>query len=513
MKKIAEMSLKEKIGQLLIIGFPGKEYDNDLDELIKKYKCGNVILFTRNFSSAEQMKRLTTSLYKKINEEVGALPFIAIDQEGGQVTRLMKDVTFAPSQMTSAATLVEDAPYLVGNVLGRDMIMLGINVDLAPCLELNKDLKNSITNVRSYGEDPVKVGLLAHRFIEGLRSYGVLACAKHFPGAGDDEVDSHLELPIISIDKEVLKQSSLIPFKNNLDVDMVMTTHTLFTTYDDKPATMSKKILKGLLRDELQYQGLIISDCVEMKAIADNYGSAKGALEAIKAGCDLVLVCHTKEVQEETYNLIYEAALNGYLTIEEIDEKVERILKAKKRVVPYLEKYFKEDESYAVSLKNNELVQKIVDESLTLLKGDEPYISDDTLFLTPLPMVSSIVEDEFDDRNLTKAIKNRFPKNKVIEFKKDNNVLKDILKDAASSKNVVIFSYDLAYHPDELEVINEILKHHKAVYVISLKGPMDYYLLKDLKNYMCLYEYTPNSIRTCLKYLGGMLKPNGKLPK
>ncbi len=513
MKKISEMTLEEKIGQLLIIGFEGKEYNEALDELLKSYKCGNVILFTRNFSSASQMKQLTSALYKHITEEVGVLPLIAIDQEGGQVTRLMKDVTFAPSQMTSVATLVEDAPYKVGRVLGRDMIMLGINMDLAPCLEINKDLKNCITNVRSYGEDPDKIGKHAHHFILGLRDYGILSCAKHFPGAGDDEVDSHLELPIINIDKETMDNNSLVPFKENLDVDAIMTTHTLFTAYDSVPTTMSKAVLNGLLRTKLKYQGLIMSDCVEMKAIADNYGSAEGALEALKAGCDLVLVCHTRETQIDAYKLIYNAVQNGYLKEEEIDEKVMRILLAKERIIPFLKTYFKEEEAFKASKENNELVQQIVDGSLTLIKGDTPRMLNDTLILTPLPMVSSVVEDEFDERSLTKALENEFPKLKVIEFNEIASNRNEILDAAKTSKQIIIFSYDLAYHPLQKEIITEILETYQDVYVISLKGPMDYYLLKNVNNYATLYEYTPNSIRTCVKYLKGIVTPNGKLPK
>lgn len=513
MKKLSEMTLREKIGQLIIVGFPSPYYDDNINMLVEKYKCGNVIMFTRNFQSANQMKQLCLDVHNHIYQETGLYPFISIDQEGGLVTRLMKDVTFPPSQMTSSATSVKDAPYLVGKMIGYDMIRLGLNLDLAPCLEINPELENTLTNVRSYSANPYDVGKYAHDFIRGLRENGVLGCVKHFPGAGDDNVDSHLELPIIDIDKETMHRTGLVPFKENLDVPCIMTTHTLFTVYDTVPATLSKNILGGLLRDELKYQGLIMSDCMEMKAIADHYGSANGALMSLKAGCDFVLVCHTLETQVETFETVYNAAKNNELTIEEIDDKVARIMKYKELTLPSLQKYFFNDDKYQVSKENNELASTIVDNSLTLVLGKNAKLYDDSLILTPKAVVSSIVEDEFDDRNLSSVLKKEFPNNAVYEFTTDVRLNDEIKQKVKTSKNVIIFSYDVTKNQSQKDLINDILLMDKECYVISLKGPMDKKEFNNLSNYLCLYEYTPNSIRTIVKYLKGTLKPSGKLPK
>lgn len=513
MKKLEEMTLQEKIGQLIIVGFPSPYYDENLKTLVEKYKCGNVIMFTRNFQNASQMKKLCTDVHNNIYKETGLYPFISIDQEGGLVTRLMKDVTFPPSQMTSSASAIPNAPYLVGKMIGRDMIRLGLNIDLAPCLEINPNLENELTNVRSYSSDPVIAGKYAHDFIKGLKENEVLGCAKHFPGAGDDKVDSHLELPIIDIDKETMHKTGLVPFKENLDVPCIMTTHTLFTVYDTVPATLSKNILKGLLRSELNYQGLIMSDCMEMKAIADHYGSANGALMSLKAGCDFVLVCHTFETQVEAFEKVYQAALNNELTIEEINEKVERIIKFKEMTLPYLEKYFFNDNEYQVSIENNVLASTIVDKSLTKILGNEPILTADSLVLTPKASVSSIVEDEFDDRSLSKVLHKEFPNTKVYEFSNDDKVIEKIKREVTTTNNIIIFSYDVSKDEKQKNLINEILRTGKECYVISLKGPMDQKEFVNLKNYLCLYEYTPNSIKTIVKYLKKELKPEGKLPK
>ena len=150
MKNYKDLTIKEKIGQLIVCGFTHDYYDDHVSTLVEKYNVGNVILFARNFKNANQMKKLCQDLHANIYNKIGAYPFIAIDQEGGMVTRMMKDVTFAPSQMTTYATSVENASYEAGKAIGRDMIMLGLNWDYAPCLEINPNLMNNNHNIRCY---------------------------------------------------------------------------------------------------------------------------------------------------------------------------------------------------------------------------------------------------------------------------------------------------------------------------------------------------------------------------
>lgn len=513
MKKLEELTLKEKLGQLIVVGFGTKEYDSQIKHMVDNYSCGNSILFARNYSDPKQMKKLCKDIHQNIYDKTGVVPFIAIDQEGGMVTRMMSGVTFAPSQMSCSASSVKDAPYFSGKMIARDMIRLGLNLDLAPCLEVNPNLSNPMVNIRSYSSDPVTSGNLAKRFIQGLSEYGVLGCAKHFPGSGEADADDHLEITTIKQSKEEIEKIALVPFKMNIDVPTIMTCHSIFEDLDNVPSTISETVLQGLLRKEMGYKGLVISDCVEMKAIDNFCGSANGAVRALAAGCDLILVCESWDAQDEVFEALYKAYEDGILKEEVINEKVERILSYKQKTLPYLEKYFfNNDEEYSLSVENTALAQEIVDKSITLIKGKEPKLTKNTLVVAPIPTIASLVEERFEIRSLTNALKAKFTDYSIYEFSREPKFKEFLVEEIKKYDDMIFFSYDAAMDVTQVEAINSLLETGKDIYVVSLKGPMDQSLFKNLKNYMCLYEYTPNSIRAITKYLNNEIKAEGKLP-
>lgn len=509
LKNVKEMTLKEKLGQLILPGFHSTYYDEQIKTLIEDYHVGNVLLFTRNFESAKQMRELTKKIHEEIYKSTGHLPFIAIDQEGGLVTRMMKDVTFAPGPMSAAAS-IENATYYTGKMLAEDMIRLGMNLNLAPSLDVNNNPNNPVINVRSYSDDPEVVARLGKNFIKGSSEFGVLACAKHFPGHGDCEVDSHLGLPTINYDLDRIHKIEMHPFMENIDVPAIMSAHIMFPAYDSVPATLSRNILTNVLRKELGFEGLILTDCLEMKAIADMYGTANGALMAVLAGADLCDISHTLEYQIKALELIEEAVLDGRLPMEELDSKVERILKFKEKTLPYLEKYFYNQEM-KFSDENKQLAQEIVDKSLTKVIGMDAKLTNNTLVIAPVAMARTIIEDEFDDRNLAKVLRKEFKDLDVRELVNSDEFKESVLSELDKFDNVILFSYNAATSPKQVEFINSVLEKKLETTVISLKGPMDYNKYNNLNNYLCLYEYTPNSIRTVVKYLKGDLKPVGKL--
>lgn len=508
-KSVKEMTLKEKLGQLILPGFHSTYYDDQIKTLIEDYKVGNVILFTRNFENALQIRELCKTIHEKTIEHTGNVPFIAIDQEGGLVTRMMKDVTFAPGPMTASAA-GGDSTYYTGSMLALDMIRLGMNLNLAPSLDVNNNPNNPVINVRSYSDDASVVARLGKRFIEGSLEYGVLPCAKHFPGHGDCNVDSHLGLPIINYDLDRIHKIEMHPFIENINVPAIMSAHILFPAYDTVPATLSKKILTNVLREELGFEGLILTDCLEMKAIQNEYGTANGALMAVLAGADLCDISHTLEFQLEALRLLEEAVNDGRLPIEVLDKKVERILKAKMRTLPYLEKYFYNQEMQ-YSLENKKLAQEIVDNSLTMVKGSNVTITSNTLMIAPVAQAKTIIEDEFDDRNLAKVLKKEFKNLDILELINTDEFKENVLNSLDKYDNVIIFSYNAATSPKQVEFINAVLENKQQTFVISLKGPMDFNKYQNLINYLCLYEYTPNSIRTVVKYLKKEITPKGKL--
>ncbi len=509
-KKVSEMNLDEKLGQLILAGFHSTEFDDDLKDIIENHHIGNIIMFTRNYTSAAQMRKLTKKIHEECIKNNGIIPFIAIDQEGGLVTRMMTDVTFAPGPMTCTASS-KDASFKAGKMLAEDMIKLGMNLNLAPSLDVNNNPDNPVINVRSYSDDPKVVSEMGANFIKGSMTYGVLPCAKHFPGHGDCAVDSHLGLPIINYDSKRIHEVEMYPFIQNIDVPAIMSAHILFPLYDNVPATLSRKIITGVLREELNYKGLTISDCLEMKAIADNFGTPEGAVRAIKAGIDLVCISHTKEYQLKTLELLKQEIVAGNISIEEIDEHVERILKFKEKTLSYLEKYFYNQEEVSFSKENKQEALNIVESSLTHCFGKLPVLAKDTIVIAPAAKARTIIEDEFDERNLASVLKKEFSDNKIVELIQTEEEKNKLLETIKNYQKVIFFSYNAAINPWQVNLINEIISK-KETFVISLKGPMDYHKYHNLENYMCMYEYTPNSITTIVDYFKGKLTPKGKLP-
>ena len=510
-KCVDEMTIEELIGQVIMVGLPTTYLTDEYKHFIKKYKIGNYILFARNYQDTKQMKLFMKELYEYTTLATDSFPLVSIDQEGGMVVRLFKDVTFPASPLTTSASSVNNAPYLTGKIIGKDMLSLGINLNLAPCLEVNEGLSNPLINVRGYGSTKEIVLKNASLFVKGIRDSKTLSCIKHFPGAGSSTKDSHLELPIIEDSKEDLLNYNMYPFLNLLDSDALMSSHCLYKSFDELPSTLSKVLLTDVLRKEYGFKGLIISDGMEMKAISDHYGIGRGTVMALNAGCDILLLCHDYSEQKEALESAKEAVLNGELSIELLKEKVRRINNAKEKVIAGLNEYFT-DNDYVINKEEHHLMEEIVDSSYTLVKGNSPELDNNTLIISCNANVSSIVEDEFDTRNLTENLKRNFPNNKIIEFKKDSKFIDYVVEEASNYNKVIIYSYDAYKDEVQKEVINKLLQTKNEVYVISLKGPIDQCYFKDLKNYACLYEYTPNSIKTIIKQLKGNFELKGKLP-
>ena len=511
-KHVDKMTIDELIGQVIMVGLSGHSLDSESKKLIEKYKIGNYILFARNYSDTIQMKSFMKDLYEHTSNITGSFPLVSIDQEGGMVVRLFKDVTFPASPLTTSATSIIDASFITGKIIGSDMLKMGINLNLAPCLEINENLANPLVNVRGYGKTKENVLEHAGKFIKGLQESGVLSCIKHFPGAGSSTKDSHLELPIINEPKEDLLNYNMFPFSKLIYSDCLMTSHCIYTSFDKYPSTLSYELLTNTLRNEMNFNGLIISDGMEMKAISDHYGIGNGCVMALNAGCDILLLCHEVSEQITAFETVKKAVDNGVISVELLKEKVKRINAAKEKIKNGLLNNFN-DLEYTIVNEEHEIMQEIVDNSYTLILGKEPKLKENTLIISCNAKVASIVEDEFDERNLTNALIHNFPNSKVLKFIYDENFLNYVLDIYKNYDNIIIYSYD-AYNNDiQKKLINILLEKDIETYIVSIKGPIDMQYFNNLKNYSCLYEYTPNSIRTIIKQLKKEITLNGKLPK
>lgn len=309
-------TFRRQLGQLLWIGFEGRAVDAELRDAIGRGRCGGVILFARNLAVGEDgALAIDEQLdqHRRLRGAVGSNQpplLIAVDQEGGTVQRFRAPLTRWPPMMTLAGEDAERAEA-VGRALGLELAALGVDVDFAPVLDVHTNPNNPVIGERAFSTDPERAAELALGFARGLAASGVLGCGKHFPGHGDTATDSHLALPRVGADRERIESVELLPFRRAVAaaMPMIMTAHVIFDALDPAlPATLSPAVVGGVLRRDLGYRGVVVSDDLDMKAIADHWGIAEAAERAVLAGCDVLLLCRDVEHQVVAYEGLIRAA-------------------------------------------------------------------------------------------------------------------------------------------------------------------------------------------------------------
>lgn len=333
--KISTMTLEEKVGQMMFYGVNGTNVDDKVVNLFEDQHAGGIILYGhRNFwgSSLDNNVKYVNSI-KKANRQNSDIPlFIGFDEEGGSMSQLSQELMRTPSKGELGNTNDSSLATGIGAGTAKKLKLLGINTDFGTVLDINTNKNNPIIGVRSYGSTKEKVTEFGINELKAIQNEGVIPTVKHFPGHGDTEVDSHLGLPSLNHDLNRLKSTELVPFQTaiNNGVDMVMTAHIMLPQIDKEyPATMSKKILTDLLRDEMGYKGVIITDDLEMQAISKNWDLGEAAIKSVEAGADILLVCHTIENQQKVYNAVVQGVNDGKIDENRIDESVRRILRLK----------------------------------------------------------------------------------------------------------------------------------------------------------------------------------------
>lgn len=324
---VASMSQTEKLGQMVMIGIQGTKVDDDSLYMLNQYHMGGVILFDRNMESPEQVKQLTSDLQAQSNEKVPL--FIGIDEEGGDVVRMAEKLTPPPSQKDIGATGDTEQAKTWAIKTAKSLKDMGINVNFAPVADVGSNDK------RSYSTDTNTVIDFVRAATEGYQQENIIYTLKHFPGIGKGRVDSHVDSSSIDVAKEVLMAEDILPFKTIIDENepndyFILVSHLKYPALDEEyPASLSSKIMTDLLRNELGYKGIIITDDMEMGAVANHNDFRSIGVNAVKAGADIVLVCHEYEHQQEVYLGLLDAVNSGEISQERIDESVKRIIKVK----------------------------------------------------------------------------------------------------------------------------------------------------------------------------------------
>lgn len=538
MKPLNDLTLGQKVGQLLMCGFHSQHADEQITRLIRDYHVGGVIYFRRNVESVDQLTRLSAEL-QDMAAEAGALPLmISVDQEGGMVARIDQEgMTQVPGNMALGATGNPEYTLECARILGCELKSIGIDMNLAPVVDVNNNPLNPVIGVRSYGEHAESVATHGVAAITGYQSQGIAATAKHFPGHGDTAVDSHFGMVTVPHDRNRLEQMELLPFRRAIEagVDAIMTAHVMFPSIEPEPipATLSHKVLTGLLREEMGFEGIIITDCLEMHAISKPYGVAEAAVRAVEAGADLILVSHTLQDQVAALEGIVEAVRTGRISEEVIHQAVERIMTWKR-------KRCGQQNDHLVSPKASETVEATDVEPVDCTKPTEP--NELTLFKIASSSITIVHNDGLLPLDPEKGVYVIWPevvqrtevdepwshteslgmalsqlRGRVREHKITTQPTYDetdrILADVSDSEQVIVCTYTSAGHlPKGQQFLVEKLSKNHSLIVIALRNPYDLLEISRPGSYVCTYENTPAVVRVLSHVLTGGLQPTGSLP-
>jgi len=353
--------LRKQIGQIFMVGLSGNALQQEELTLLHDFPVGGFILFKHNCSSPEQIRALCDSLWEVAPDPP---PFIAIDQEGGTAHRLPEPFTHFPFAARVGERGDSSLAYRAGHATATELSLVGINLNFAPVLDVNSNPNSPVIGNRSFGADPRQVIAFSERWILGTRAAGIISCGKHFPGHGDTDKDSHLYLPCVDRKLEELRAVELPPFVHACQrhIESLMTAHVLYRALDDEfPATLSAKIVTGMLREALGYDGVVFSDALEMKAISDHYGDREASALCIQAGVDVLLYSHPMPTVTRVFEFLYNLAENDPMIRDRVEYSYRRILKLKRR---YLKSFSGVPESEIVGrlsrLNHKRIVEQIL---------------------------------------------------------------------------------------------------------------------------------------------------------
>ncbi|WP_092502977.1 glycoside hydrolase family 3 protein [Virgibacillus subterraneus] len=530
-KAIEGMTVKQKIGQMLMPDFRNWAGENvtemlpEIEQTVKEYDLGGVILFRENVVTTEQTAELVAA-YQEASEKYGLL--MTIDQEGGIVTRLQSGTDF-PGNMALGATRSTDLSHNVGKAIGEELNALGINMNLAPVMDVNNNPDNPVIGVRSFGGSPELVADMGIAYTKGLQNTGVAATAKHFPGHGDTAVDSHLGLPEVPYDKERLMDVELFPFQKAMEanIDAIMTAHVTFPKIDDTkvvskkdgteislPATLSHKVLTGLMREEMGYDGLIITDALNMNAITEHFGSVDAVIRAVKAGTDIVLM---PVGLEKVADGLLNAVETGEISEERIEASVERILtlKIKRKIIKSesptpVDEIVENAEEVVGAEQHKQVETEVANKSITLLKNNNAL---------PLELSNEekvvVVGNSFVN-SLYNAVTEYHPNTEVIQTAGPLSDEQLAQVQSASAVIVGTYTYNVSGRSEDssqMQMVNQLIEEASSPVIgVGIRNPYDIMAYPEIDGYLAQYGFRDASFEATAASLFGENNPTGLLP-
>lgn len=499
---------------VIALGFSGATVDDAPLDALRAFAPGALILFARNVGTTDALRDLVTAL-----RATGAPPpLVTIDQEGGRVARIRSGVAQIPSAMAVGAAGDAELARTLGTLVGRDLARLGITVDFAPVADLALEAASTVIGTRAYGDDPERVGTFVMAFAEGLERGGVAAAVKHFPGHGSTAVDSHTDLPRVAVDAQTLRARDLVPFARAVaarSASIVMSAHVILDAFDPAaPATLSHAVLTDLLRGELGFDGVISTDCLEMDAIANGVGTPEGAVRALAAGADLLMISHRVDRAEAAVEGIVAAVRDGRIPRARLEEAHARVLRLRER--------FATVTPFAGAL-DEQAPLDAAQRAVTVLRG-EPRLRDGkpvtvisfegTLADNAAKSGTAALADEAP--SLSTSLRRRRWKSEVMRVPLDPDADElDLLLEhlpRLGDREFVVMTRRAHLHPAQRDAVARILAKVPDALVISAREPFDALLWPQAKRVLCIYGDEALAFDGCADVLSGRANGRGELP-
>ncbi|AJS58670.1 glycoside hydrolase family 3 protein [Paenibacillus sp. IHBB 10380] len=526
MRACNRLTMKEKIGQLLMTGFEGLMPDANIGDLLQNHFTGGVVFFSRNLDNPGQAFALTQELQRMAMAATGIPLWIGTDQEGGMVVRVRQGIAQLPAAMALGAARDPVLLYEAAKGTAEELKTLGINMNFAPVVDINVNPRNPIIDVRSFGDDAELVAELGIAAMLGFQDGGIVSVIKHFPGHGDTETDSHAELPVVRHSLERLRSVELVPFRQAArnGAEAVMTAHVgipVLSGGESVPATLSREILTGLLREEMGFDGLIVTDCMEMNAVTQGIGVGEAVVRAVLAGADLLLVSHTYESQLEAVAALERAVADGRLPEERIDASVERILRLKElRIGELRERSWEETRTLLENPRTLRTIERLREKSITAVNREPDFCrlspGVGTLVLWPQMAAACKSEDEplYDDTlgsclcpfitaKLTERVYGTSPSPDEIAA---------LATESKEYGQIVVGIFHTASNPGQPALVRKLLAGGTKVILVSLRNPVDLAAFPEAKGFLACYEHHPHTLQALSRVLMGMAEPAGILP-
>lgn len=510
---IAGMSSGGRAGQLMSVAFHGTAITPALEAMIRQRHVGGVILYSENFDDATSVRRLTTDL-QKIATDAKTLPlFISIDQEGGAVVRIARGATILPGNMALAATPdPNDSVRKAVAITARDLRAVGVNFELAPDADVNNEPRNPIILNRSFGSDPQRVAGLVTVATQAFADARFLCCAKHFPGHGETTTDSHTGLPLLDVDRAHLDAIELVPFRAAIaaNIPAIMSAHIRIPALDptpDLPVTLSPKVMTDLVRTQLGFGGLLVTDDLEMGALTQTRTESQAGYDAFAAGADFLLLRFDESAQTDAHDRLTRGMTSGALDRSRVEASLRRILSIKER-------YGILDGSTPSGTAGSDADRATADElaraSITVLRSGGLPLRGKIFVVSPVNPDISLITDQ---PSLGQVLARRFPNVSLqtITLAPGQPDIDRAVGSARAADVVVMGSADLFSYPEQT-ALAKALQAVRPTVLVSLRSPYDILSAPAVAGYVCAYTGREPTLRALADVLAGTRPPTGTLP-